>query len=145
MKKSSLECDLKMMRKNLFGKVAWDIALERRDIQESWLIFKNHFLNFQVCSIPTKKKSSNGGKRSARWTRRSWWNLGINPKWTENRSRDETTQERCRTTVYIGWGLFLVISALSWLWDWMLRSWSVPSVLELRFGKPKTIWAWTSL
>lgn len=35
MKKSSLECDLKIMRKNLFGKVAWDIALERRDIQES--------------------------------------------------------------------------------------------------------------
>lgn len=81
------------------------MALERKETQESWLFFKNHFLNFQARSILTQKKSSNDGNRSARWTRRSWWNLDINPKCTESRSRDKKIQERCRTTVW-GMGAF---------------------------------------
>jgi len=33
--------------RDLLGRVPWDKALEGREVQESWLIFKNHFLQAQ--------------------------------------------------------------------------------------------------
>lgn len=31
--------------RDLFGKIPWETALERRGVQESWLVFKDHLLH----------------------------------------------------------------------------------------------------
>ncbi|KAJ7415812.1 glycerol kinase [Willisornis vidua] len=40
--------------RNLFGRVPWDKALERRQAQGSWLTFKNHLYEAQKQCIPMK-------------------------------------------------------------------------------------------
>ncbi|PKU38009.1 rna-directed dna polymerase from mobile element jockey-like [Limosa lapponica baueri] len=40
-------------------------ALEGREVQESWLIFKHHFLQAQDQCIPRSKKSGKGGRKPA--------------------------------------------------------------------------------
>jgi len=49
--------------KDLCGGIPWVRALEGRGVQESWLLFKCHFLHTQDWCIPLSKKSSNGGRR----------------------------------------------------------------------------------
>jgi len=46
--------------KDLLGGISWVSALEVRGIQESWLMFKHHFIHAQDRYIPTSKKSSKG-------------------------------------------------------------------------------------
>lgn len=43
--------------KVLLGRMPWDKALEGRRAQESYLIFKGHFLQAQKSSIPKNRKS----------------------------------------------------------------------------------------
>ncbi|KFP38997.1 hypothetical protein N324_03101, partial [Chlamydotis macqueenii] len=50
---------------DLLGKVLWDKALDRREAQESWLIFKDHLLQAQERCIPTKRKSGKNARRPA--------------------------------------------------------------------------------
>lgn len=47
------------------GHIPWGMALERRGVQQSWLIFKDRHLHVQERSIPTSWKSSKGGRRPA--------------------------------------------------------------------------------
>jgi len=49
--------------KELLGGIPWVRALEGRGVQESWLLFKHHFLHAQDRCIPLSKKSSKGGRR----------------------------------------------------------------------------------
>jgi len=49
--------------KELLGGIPWARALEGRGLQESWLLFKRHFLHAQKRCIPLRKKSSTGGRR----------------------------------------------------------------------------------
>ncbi|PKU45837.1 glycerol kinase [Limosa lapponica baueri] len=49
--------------KKLLGKIPWVRALEDRGAQESWLIFKYHFLQAQDRCIPKSKKSGKGSRR----------------------------------------------------------------------------------
>ncbi|KFQ86757.1 hypothetical protein N337_09865, partial [Phoenicopterus ruber ruber] len=51
--------------KGLLGGIPWVRALEGRGVQESWSIFKHHFLQTQDQCIPMRKKSSKGGRRPA--------------------------------------------------------------------------------
>ena len=41
--------------RDLFGRISWDMALGRRGVQESWLIFKDHLLQAQEWSMPTSR------------------------------------------------------------------------------------------
>jgi len=47
----------------LLGGILWIRALEGRGGQESWSLFKYHFLHAQDWCIPLSKKSSKGGRR----------------------------------------------------------------------------------
>ncbi|XP_028940161.1 F-BAR domain only protein 2-like, partial [Antrostomus carolinensis] len=49
----------------LLGEIPWDRALDGRGAQESWLIFKHHFLQAQDQSILKSKKSSRRATTSA--------------------------------------------------------------------------------
>jgi len=51
--------------KDLCGGIPWVRALEGRGVQESWSVFKHHFLHAQDWCIPLSKKSSKGGRRPA--------------------------------------------------------------------------------
>jgi len=51
--------------KELLGGIPWVRALEGRGVQESWSLFKHHFLHAQEQCIPLRKKSSKGGRRPA--------------------------------------------------------------------------------
>ena len=49
--------------KDLLGGIPWVRGLEGRGVQESWKLFKHHFLHAQDRCIPLSKKSSKGGRR----------------------------------------------------------------------------------
>ena len=56
--------------KELLAKIPWDAVLKDKDVEESWLLFKDAFLRAQELSIPLNKKVSRGGRKLA-------WLLGI--------------------------------------------------------------------
>jgi len=78
-------CDL---FKELLGGIPWVRALESRGVQDSWLLFKHHFLHTQDQCIAPSKKSGKGGRRPAwmskellvelRWKRKAYriWGTG---------------------------------------------------------------------
>jgi len=49
--------------RDLFGRVLWDKALEGKGGKKSWLIFRDHLLQAQERSIPTKRKSGKNARR----------------------------------------------------------------------------------
>jgi len=49
----------------LLERIPWVVVQERRGIQRSWLIFKDHLLQVQEWSIPTCRSSSKGSRRPA--------------------------------------------------------------------------------
>ncbi|KFQ40129.1 hypothetical protein N332_13281, partial [Mesitornis unicolor] len=49
--------------RDLLGKVLWDKALEGREAQESWLIFKDHLLRVQEQCIPRRRKAGKNARR----------------------------------------------------------------------------------
>ncbi|GAB0181417.1 hypothetical protein GRJ2_000607000 [Grus japonensis] len=51
--------------RDLLGRIPWDKALEGRGAQDSWLVFKGHFLQAQERCIPTKRKSGKNAWRPA--------------------------------------------------------------------------------
>jgi len=51
--------------KDLLGGIPWVRALEGWGVQESWLLFKHHFLHAQDWCISLSKKCSKGGRRPA--------------------------------------------------------------------------------
>ena len=56
--------------KELLAKIPCDAVLKDKDVEESWLLFKDAFLGAQELSIPLNKKVSRGGRKLA-------WLLGI--------------------------------------------------------------------
>jgi len=51
--------------KGLLRGIPWIRDLEGRGVQESWSLFKHHFLHAQDWCISMSKKSSKGGRRPA--------------------------------------------------------------------------------
>ncbi|KGL75094.1 hypothetical protein N309_08010, partial [Tinamus guttatus] len=51
--------------RDALGRIPWARALEGRGAQESWLVFKQHFLHAQQQCIPVCKKAGRGGRRPA--------------------------------------------------------------------------------
>jgi len=49
--------------RDLLGRMPWDKALEGRGAQESWSLFRDHFLQAQEQCIPTKRKSGRNTRR----------------------------------------------------------------------------------
>lgn len=49
--------------RDLLEMIPWDIVLERREIQETWIIFKNDLLQAQQCSIVIFRQTSKGGRK----------------------------------------------------------------------------------
>jgi len=49
--------------KDLLGGIPWVRALGGRGVQESWSLFKHHFLHAQERCMPLSKISSKGGRR----------------------------------------------------------------------------------
>jgi len=68
--------------KDLLGGILWVRALEVRGVQESWSLFKHHFVHAQDWYIPLSKKSSTGGRR---------------PAWM---SKEILVELRCKRNVY---------------------------------------------
>jgi len=66
--------------KDLPGGITWVRALEGRGAQESWLLFKYHFLHAQAQCIPISNKPSKGGRRST-WMSKE---LLAKLKWKKN-------------------------------------------------------------
>jgi len=62
--------------KDLLGGIPWVRALEGRGVQESWSLFKRHFLHAQEQYILLSKKSSKGGRRPAWLSRELLEELG---------------------------------------------------------------------
>ena len=54
--------DLELFRE-LLGRVTWEKALEGREAQESWSIFKNHLLLAQKHCILRKRKAGKNARR----------------------------------------------------------------------------------
>ncbi|GAB0207763.1 hypothetical protein GRJ2_003242000 [Grus japonensis] len=52
-------------KEGLVGRIPWVRALEGKGVQESWSVFKHHFLRAQDQCIPKSRKSSKGGRRPA--------------------------------------------------------------------------------
>ncbi|GAB0190586.1 mitochondrial enolase superfamily member 1 [Grus japonensis] len=49
--------------KDLLGRIPWIKVLEGKGAQESWSVFKHHFLRAQDQCIPKNRKTSKGGRR----------------------------------------------------------------------------------
>ena len=77
--------DLGLFR-NLLGRLSCRTLLERRGVQEIWLISRDRLLQTQEWSIPMCRKTSDGGRRSARMNKELLTN--IKRKYGGGRSRD---------------------------------------------------------
>ncbi|KGL82736.1 hypothetical protein N309_03795, partial [Tinamus guttatus] len=51
--------------REFLGGIPWTRVLEGKEVQESWLTFKHHFLQAQDWWIPITKKSNKGHRRPA--------------------------------------------------------------------------------
>jgi len=76
--------------KELVGGIPWVRALEGREVQESWSLFKHHFFHAQDRCIPLRKKSSKGGRRPA-WTSKELpaelrWKREVYGMWKEGKA-----------------------------------------------------------
>jgi len=85
--------------KDLLGGIPWVRALEGRGVQESWSLFKRHFLHAQDQCIPLRKKSSKGGRRPA-WMSKEVraeirWKRKVHGMWKEG----QATWEECKNVV----------------------------------------------
>jgi len=82
--------------KDLLGGMPWVRALQAMGVQESWLLFKHHFLHAQDRCIPLSKKSSKGGRISV-WMSKELlaelrWKRKVHGMWKEG----QTTWEEYR-------------------------------------------------
>jgi len=87
--------------KDLLGGIPWVRALEGRGVQESWILFKHHFLHAQDQCIPMSKKSSKGGRRPA-WVSKKLlaklkWKKKVYRMWKEG----QATWEEHRNVVRV--------------------------------------------
>ncbi|PKU34078.1 glycerol kinase [Limosa lapponica baueri] len=71
--------------KKLLGEIPWVRALEGRGAQESWTIFKYHFLQAQNRYIPKTKKSGKGSRRlmwlSREFLKKLKWKKEVYSEW----------------------------------------------------------------
>jgi len=79
--------------KDLLGGIPWVRALEDMGVQESWLLFKHHFLHAQERCILLSKKSSKGGRRP------TWMSKEEKGLWNVERGTGHLggTQECCQS------------------------------------------------
>ena len=55
--------------KELLAKISWDTVLKDKDVEKSWLLFKDAFLRAQELPVPLNKKAGRGGTKLA-WLRK---------------------------------------------------------------------------
>jgi len=83
--------------KNLLGGIPWVWALAGRGVQESWWLFKPHFLHAQDQCIPLSKKSSTGGGTPAWMSKKLLANLKWKSKFYRMWKEGQATWEEYRT------------------------------------------------
>jgi len=76
--------------KDLLGGIPWGTALEGRGVQESWSLFKHHFLHAQDGCIPLSKKARRGGRTPA-WINKELlaelrWKRKVHRMWKERQA-----------------------------------------------------------
>ena len=49
--------------KELLAKILWDAVIKDKDVEESWLLFKDAFLRAQELSVPLNKKAGRVGRK----------------------------------------------------------------------------------
>ncbi|XP_062425881.1 uncharacterized protein LOC134137198 [Rhea pennata] len=87
--------------RDLIGGISWVKALEGRRVQESWLVFKHHFLQAQERCIPMSKKCTKRGRRPA------WVNKELLAKFRQKKKvhrmwkRGQATWENYRNAVRV--------------------------------------------
>jgi len=87
--------------KDLLGGVPWVKALEGSGLQESWSLFKHHFLHTQDRCIPMSKKSSKGGRRPAWMSKQVLAKLKWKKKVCRMRKEGQATWEEYRNIVRV--------------------------------------------
>jgi len=85
--------------KDRFGGIPLVRALEGRGVQETWLLFKHHFLHAQDGCIPISKKYTKGGRRPARMSKELLAELKRKRMVYGIREEGQNTWEECRNVV----------------------------------------------
>lgn len=83
------------------------MALERRGVQEGWLILRDHLLQAQERPILTNKKSSKGSKRPGMDEQGA-------PKWTRT-SKGSVWEVEVLISLLVFWGLMSLNYGTNWL------------------------------
>ena len=65
--------------KELLDEISWETVLRDKEVEESWLLFKDAFLRAQELSIPQNKRASRGGRKLA------WLGKDLLGKWREKK------------------------------------------------------------
>jgi len=87
--------------KELLGGIPWIRALEGRGLQESWSLFKYHFLHAQDRCMPPSKKSGKEGRRPT-WMSKELlaelrWKRKVHGMWKEGQATWEEYRNVVRT------------------------------------------------
>jgi len=85
--------------KGLLGGLPWVRALDGKEVQERWSLFKHHFLHAQDRCIPLRKKSSKGGRRTAWMSKELLAKLEWKRKVNGMRKERQATWEEYRNVV----------------------------------------------
>lgn len=73
----------------LLGRIPCVIATEGREVQDSWLIFKHHFLQFQDQCLSKSKKKSKENRRLAWMSKDLLSKHKQNMEYTDCKKRDK--------------------------------------------------------
>ena len=85
--------------RDLLGRIPWEMVLERRRVQESWLVFKDYLFQSQEWSIPISRKSNKGGRRPTPKTKMLLTKLKCKNKAYKRWKQDHGAQEEYKDTV----------------------------------------------
>ncbi|KAJ7415166.1 hypothetical protein BTVI_38982 [Pitangus sulphuratus] len=83
--------------------ISWDRALEEKGVQESWSVFKHHFLQAQDQYIPMMKKPGKGGRRPAWMSRELLVNLKRKKEINGMLKKEQATWGDYRNIVRVCW------------------------------------------
>lgn len=77
------------------------MVLERRGVQETWLVFKEHLLQSQEWFMPISRKSNKGGRRPTPKTKMLLTKLKCKNEAYKRWQQDHAAQEEYKDTVQV--------------------------------------------
>lgn len=88
--------------RDLFGRMPWDMAMQRRETQESLLIFKGHILWTQEWSIPSGRNQGKGVRRHARMRKKFPTKLRDRKEVYKRWKQEQEIQEKYQDAAWSG-------------------------------------------